>query len=30
METVIGFIAGYLAGTQDGKAGLARAATRWR
>jgi hypothetical protein len=24
METLIGFIAGYLAGTQDGKAGLDR------
>jgi hypothetical protein len=24
METLIGFIAGYLAGSQDGKAGLAR------
>ena len=29
METIIGFVAGYLAGTRDGKAGLERLKTSW-
>jgi hypothetical protein len=29
METIIGFVAGYLAGSRDGKAGLERLKTSW-
>lgn len=29
METIIGFVAGYLVGTQEGKAGLERLKTSW-
>lgn len=30
METIIGFVAGYLAGSREGKAGLERLKTSWR
>lgn len=30
METIIGFVAGYLVGTREGKAGLERLKTSWR
>jgi hypothetical protein len=30
METIVGFVAGYLAGARDGKAGLERLKTSWR
>ncbi len=29
METIIGFVAGYLAGSREGKAGLERLRTSW-
>lgn len=29
METIIGFVAGYLIGTREGKAGLERLKTSW-
>ena len=29
METIIGFVAGYLVGTREGKAGLERLKTSW-
>jgi hypothetical protein len=29
METIIGFVAGYLAGAREGKAGLERLKTSW-
>jgi hypothetical protein len=29
METIIGFVAGYLAGSREGKAGLERLKTSW-
>jgi len=30
METIVGFVAGYLVGTREGKAGLERLKTSWR
>jgi hypothetical protein len=30
METIIGFVAGYLVGTREGKAGLERLKTSWQ
>ncbi len=30
METIIGFVAGYLAGSREGKAGLERLKTSWQ
>ena len=30
METIIGFVAGYLVGAHEGKAGLERLKTSWR
>jgi len=30
METIIGFVAGYLVGSREGKAGLERLKTSWR
>jgi hypothetical protein len=30
METIIGFVAGYLVGAREGKAGLERLKTSWR
>jgi hypothetical protein len=30
METIIGFAAGYIAGSRDGRAGLERLRTSWR
>jgi hypothetical protein len=30
METIIGFVAGYIAGSRDGRAGLERLRTSWR
>jgi len=30
METIIGFVAGYLVGTREGKAGLERLKASWR
>ena len=30
METIVGFVAGYLLGTREGKAGLERLKTSWR
>ena len=30
METIIGFVAGYLVGTREGKDGLERLKTSWR
>jgi hypothetical protein len=30
MQTIIGFVAGYLVGTREGKAGLERLKTSWR
>ena len=30
METIIGFVAGYLAGAREGKAGLERLKTSWQ
>ena len=30
METIIGFVAGYLVGTREGKVGLERLKTSWR
>jgi hypothetical protein len=29
METIVGFVAGYLVGTREGKAGLERLKTSW-
>jgi hypothetical protein len=30
METIVGFVAGYLVGTREGKAGLERLKASWR
>jgi hypothetical protein len=30
METIVGFVAGYLVGTREGRAGLERLKTSWR
>jgi hypothetical protein len=30
METIIGFVAGYMAGSRDGREGLERLRTSWR
>lgn len=30
METIVGFVAGYLVGAREGKAGLERLKTSWR
>jgi hypothetical protein len=30
METIIGFVAGYIAGSRDGREGLERLRTSWR
>ncbi len=30
METIVGFVAGFLVGTREGKAGLERLKTSWR